>query len=100
MTTAPDVRETARAYLIWLAFAPLLSVASYMFDGIFIGATWTRDMRIAALQSVAVYGVALAICVPMFGNHGLWMALMVLNVARALTLALRYPRLEAGITAP
>jgi MATE family multidrug resistance protein len=36
----------------------------------------------------------------MFGNHGLWMALMVLNVARALTLALRYPRLEAGITAP
>jgi len=100
MTTAPDVRETARAYLIWLAFAPLLSVASYMFDGIFIGATWTRDMRIAALQSVAVYGVALAICVPMFGNHGLWMALMVLNVTRALTLALRYPRLEAGITAP
>ncbi len=97
MTTAPEVRTAARLFLIWAALAPVLSVASYMFDGVFIGATWTRDMRIAMMQSVALYVLALLVLVPLFGNHGLWAALMVLNVTIAATLALRYPRLEAAI---
>jgi MATE family multidrug resistance protein len=97
MTTSPEVRAAARAFLVWAALAPLLSVGSYMLDGVFIGATWTRDMRIAMLQSVGLYVIALLVLVPSFGNHGLWAALMVLNATRAITLALRYPRLEAGI---
>ncbi|WP_065328008.1 MATE family efflux transporter, partial [Tritonibacter mobilis] len=97
MATAPEVRETARHYLIWVALAPLISVASFMFDGIYIGATWTRDMRIAMIQAVGGYVIALVIFVPALGNHGLWLALMVLNIARAATLAARYPRLEASV---
>ncbi len=97
MATAPQVRETARHYLIWVALAPLISVASFMFDGIYIGATWTRDMRIAMIQAVGTYVIALVIFVPALGNHGLWLALMVLNIARAATLAARYPRLEASV---
>ncbi|MFY1710919.1 MATE family efflux transporter [Tritonibacter mobilis] len=97
MATAPQVRETARLYLIWVALAPLISVASFMFDGIYIGATWTRDMRIAMIQAVGIYVIALVIFVPALGNHGLWLALMVLNIARAATLAARYPRLEASV---
>lgn len=99
MTTAPEVREAGRVYLAWVVAAPLLSVGSYMYDGIFIGATWTRDMRNAMIQAVVAYVVALMVLVPLFGNHGLWAALMVLNLARAVTLGLRYPRLEAQITA-
>ena len=68
-----------------------------MLDGIYFGATWTRDMRIAMLQSVAIYVVALLVLVPWLGNHGLWAALMVLNIARGVTLGLRYPRLEATV---
>ena len=97
MATAPEVRETARHYLIWVALAPLISVASFMFDGIYIGATWTRDMRIAMIQAVGIYVIALVIFLPVLGNHGLWLALMVLNTARAATLAARYPRLEASV---
>lgn len=97
MATAPEVRETARHYLIWVALAPLISVASFMFDGIYIGATWTRDMRIAMFQAVGIYAIALVIFVPALGNHGLWLALMVLNIARAATLAVRYSRLEASV---
>ncbi|MFV1531507.1 MATE family efflux transporter [Phaeobacter sp. JH20_36] len=99
MSTSPEVRAAGRDYLIWAAILPLLSVASYMFDGIYIGATWTRDMRIAMLQSVAIYVVALLVLVPLLGNHGLWAALMVLNLARGATLGLRYPRLEAQVGA-
>ncbi len=97
MTTAPEVRQAARTYLPWLVLAPLLGIASWMLDGIFIGATWTREMRNAMLQSVAVYVLAVVLFVPAFGNHGLWGALMVLNVTRAITLGYRYPRLEASV---
>ncbi|MAC80108.1 MAG: MATE family efflux transporter [Rhodobacteraceae bacterium] len=97
MSTAEGVRAEARVYLPWLAIAPLASVGSYMYDGIFIGATWTRQMLLAMLEAVAIYAVALAICLPWLGNHGLWLALMVLNLSRALTLARRYPRLEATV---
>ncbi len=100
MTTSEAVRAEARSYLPWLVAAPLLGVAAWMYDGIFIGATWTRQMRNAALQSVLVYAAFLAVLVPWLGNHGLWVALMILNVTRAVTLGLRYPRLEAGIGKP
>lgn len=95
MTTSPEVRAEARLYLAWAALAPVIGIAGWMLDGIYFGATWTREMRIAMLQSVAVYVVALAVLVPWLGNHGLWASLMILNVARGLTLGLRYPALEA-----
>ncbi len=97
MSTSPEVREAGRTFLFWAALAPIIGVASWMFDGIYIGATWTRDMRNAMLQSVAIYVVALFILVPAFGNHGLWAALMVLNLARGVTMGWRYPKLEAQV---
>ena len=95
MAAAPEVRAEARAYLPWIAAAPLLGIGAWMLDGIFIGATETRALRNAMVTAVATYVVALVLLKPPFGNHGLWAALMVLNVARGVTLALRYPALEA-----
>ena len=98
MTTAQDVRETTRNYLPWMIVTPLIGCAAWMLDGIFIGATRTRDMRNAMLQSFAIYLVALAILVPFFENHGLWAALMISFIARGVTLFLRYPALERSAT--
>lgn len=95
MATSPEVREAARRFLPWMVAAPLIGIAAWMLDGIFIGATETRALRNAMVLSVAVYAVALAVLLPRFGNHGLWAALMVLNATRGLTLGLRYPALEA-----
>jgi multidrug resistance protein, MATE family len=94
MTTSSEVRAEARAYLPWLAIGPAIAVASYMFDGIFIGATMTREMRLTMFQSVVIYVLALLAFLPLFGNHGLWAALMVLNATRGLTMARYYPRAE------
>jgi MATE family multidrug resistance protein len=96
MATAPGVRAAARDYLPWLVAAPLVGIAAWMLDGIFIGATRTRDLRNAMAISVAIYAGALLVPLPAFGNHGLWAALMLLNVTRAATLAVRYPALEAA----
>ena len=99
IATAPGVRAEAREYLPWIVAAPLIGVASWIFDGIFIGATLTREMRRAMTLSVAVYAVALAVLVPTLHNHGLWAALMVLNAARGVTMARAFPAAEAKASA-
>lgn len=93
MTTSPEVRESARAYLPWLVVAPVIGVAAWIYDGIFIGALMTGDMLRAMLASVAVYILALLVLVPLAGNHGLWAALLVLNATRCVTLWRLYPKI-------
>ncbi|MCA0271403.1 MAG: MATE family efflux transporter [Proteobacteria bacterium] len=94
MAADPAVREAARGYLPWVALAPVIGIASWMFDGIFIGATLSREMRNAMLLSCIVYVAALLTLPGAYGNHGLWAALMVLNTMRALTMGYFYPRAE------
>ena len=94
MTTAEGVRAEARAYLPWVVGAVVVGWASWMLDGIFIGATRTRDMRNMMAVSFAGYAVLVAVLLPSLGNHGLWAALVGFFVLRGLTLALRYPALE------
>lgn len=96
LTTSEEVRVAARDYLPYLVLMPLVGVIGYMMDGIFIGATQTRRMRNTMIQSVGLYLIALAIFVPSYGNHGLWMALLVLNGARSITMARHYNRVEAA----
>lgn len=96
MTTAPDVRTEARAFLPWLIAAPLIGVAAWIFDGIFIGAMMTGLMLRTMVVSVAVYAVALAVLIPILGNHGLWAALMVLNITRSVTMARAWPAVIAS----
>ncbi|MEP3346382.1 MAG: MATE family efflux transporter [Litoreibacter sp.] len=95
MTTAPDVQAEARSYLIYMVAAPIVGVSAWMLDGIFIGATRTRDMRNMMAISFAIYCATLAVLMPVFGNDGLWLSLLVLFIARGITLGLRYPALEA-----
>ena len=92
MTTAPDVRAEARAYLPWVVAAPLIGVVAWMFDGIFIGATLTAEMRRTMITSAACYAACVALLVPAFANHGLWAALMLFFVARGVTMGRVYAR--------
>jgi MATE family multidrug resistance protein len=94
MTTAPDVQAEARRYLPWMVVVPVIGLGAWMLDGIFIGATRTRDMRNMSAVSLAVYLAAVYALTPLFGAHGLWAALLISYVARGLTLAWKYPALE------
>ena len=53
MTASAEVRRIARDYLPFVIFAPLLGVFAFAFDGIYIGATWARDMRNLMVASLA-----------------------------------------------
>ena len=97
LTTVEEVRQTARIYLPWMVVLPMISVWSFQLDGIFIGATWTTQMRNGMVMSLIVFVCALYLLVPALENHGLWLAFSVFMVTRALTLGAVYPRLERGI---
>lgn len=92
VTTAPQVRETASAYLPWAALVALSGVLAFEMDGVFIGATWSRDMRNMMLLSLAVYVACVFGLGAAFGNHGLWAALHVFMIARGLSLAAILPK--------
>ena len=83
-----------RVFLPWLVAAPLLSVWSFLLDGIFIGTTRTHEMRNAMLFSLGGFIAASVPLVQYFGNHGLWAALMFFMLLRALTLGAYYPALR------
>jgi MATE family multidrug resistance protein len=94
MTVTPEIRALARDYLAWAAMAPILGVACFQLDGIFIGATRTADIRNMMMLSLVIFLAAWALLTPLYGNNGLWASLMAFFVVRALTLGARYPALE------
>lgn len=97
LTVDAAARSAARGYLAWAAFAPLLGVWAFQLDGIFIGATRTREMRNAMLIATGIFLVAWWLLIP-YGNHGLWAALYVNYVARIATLAYFYPALVRSVS--
>lgn len=89
-TASEDVRHSARDYLWFVVLAPVLGVFAFAYDGIFIGATWAREMRNLMMLSLLVF-LAAWLTLRSFGNAGLWGALLVHYAARGGLQALRYP---------
>jgi MATE family multidrug resistance protein len=92
MTASAEVRLMARDFLIFVVVSPLLSVFAFAFDGVYIGATWARDMRNLMVASLAIF-LSTWWALRGFGNAGLWGAMLVLYAARGGLEAARYPAL-------
>lgn len=92
MTTHAATRATANDLLIYAALTPLVGAPAFLYDGVFIGATWTADMRRLMLAALAIFLVAL-VALQGFGAAGLWGALLIFLAARGALQAARYPAL-------
>lgn len=92
MSANTEVRRIARDYLPFVVAAPLLGVFAFAYDGVYIGATWARDMRNLMVLSLLVFLTAW-LALRSFGNAGLWGALLAHYAARGGLEALRYPAL-------
>jgi len=88
-----DVQQAAGTYLAWAAIAPILGVWCFQLDGIFTGATRTRDMRNTMVLSLIPFFAVWWLLAPQIGNHGLWAAYMVFYVARSASLLAFMPGL-------
>ncbi|OHV85143.1 MATE family efflux transporter [Rhizobium sp. LCM 4573] len=92
---SPNAAITALSltFLPYAALLPLFGVVAFQMDGIYIGATWSREMRNLMLLSLALYFAAWAILQPLFGNHGLWISLILFQSARSIAFRWMLPRL-------
>ena len=96
LTDLADVQATTLEYLPWLIASPLVSVWSYLYDGVFVGATRAREMRnIMVVSAAAVFLPAWYFLQPL-GNHGLWFAFMLFMASRGIGMHLYY-RARVGI---
>ena len=58
LTDQAAVRAAAETYLPWAALSPVISVWGFLLDGVFIGATRTRELMMSMLVSLAVFVAA------------------------------------------
>ena len=94
VSTSEAVRTVAYQYLPLAALAPFVAATPFAYDGIYIGATWTRAMRNLMLAALAAYGATLLLVQALgLGNTGLWLAFLSFLGARGIGQALAYPGL-------
>ncbi len=92
LTDLPEVREAAMTYLPWMIASPLISVWSFLYDGVYVGATRARAMRNIMLASTFVVFLPAWYLLQALGNHGLWLAFMLFLASRGIGMHLGYPR--------
>lgn len=98
MTTIEPVAQSAKTYVGWLIALPLLGVFAFLFDGLFIGAGATRELRNSMVLAASAYIIMVAATLPSAGNNALWLAMAVFMVVRSATLARTYPKLATQLT--
>lgn len=85
LTSQTEVIESARPFLPWVILVPIASFASFIWDGIYIGATASRAMRNTLLISTfAVFAPVYYFLAPLWGNHALWLGMLLFMLFRGL----------------
>ena len=98
LTDLPDVRLAANRMLCLAAIYVLFSFAAFQLDGIFIGASFTRQMRNAAFMSLAVFLLVWWLLIDRYGVNGLWWAMIIYVAARADALLVYFTSLRKSIS--
>ncbi len=98
MTDLPDIKSLSFSYSYWVVIIPFVSSFCYQFDGIFVGASQTKELRNAMIISVSIYIVCAIFLADTFSNTGLWISLCIFFVLRALSLFYCLPRIYQRLT--
>ena len=86
MSDISEIRILSSSYVIWLIILPIISSFCYQFDGIFIGASQTLELRNAMIFSVLCYLIISVLLTKFLFNNGIWISLCVFMILRAISL--------------
>mgnify|MGYP001253196208 FL=1 len=86
MSDIDEIRKLSSSYVIWLIILPVISSFCYQFDGIFIGASQTKELRNAMIFSVLVYLLISILLIKFLFNTGIWISLCIFMILRAISL--------------
>ena len=96
LTGIAEVRAAADVFLAYAAVVPLVGVWAYLFDGLFAGATQTRELRNGTALATGVFFATAWPLIQLLGNHGLWLGLLAFLLARSLWFGWRWHILRAS----
>ena len=85
LTDDATVIEAALIYQPWTLLFPLCGMAAFIWDGIYIGATATKGMLISMASGMVVFFLLYLTLVPLWGNHGLWVAFVAYLTTRGVS---------------
>ena len=86
ITDIEILRFISYKHIFWIIVIPPLASFCYQLDGIFIGASQTKEIRNAMVVSVFIFIIISIYLTRYFNNHGIWFSLMIFMILRALTL--------------
>ena len=86
LTDIEILRFISHKHFLWVIIIPPIASFCYQLDGIFIGASQTKEIRNAMIFSVTSFIIISIYLTKFFGNHGLWFSLTCFMVFRSLTL--------------
>jgi MATE family multidrug resistance protein len=96
LTNIDNLRITAREFLPWLIISPLISVWSFLYDGVFVGATRTKEMMLIMVGSTVLIFLPTWFGTISLGNHGLWLAFTAFMLARGIGMHIWFRRMING----
>lgn len=101
LTDDIQILELSQTYMPWLRLVPVAGITAFIWDGIFIGCTATRQMLLATFTGsvtfFAIYYTTPLFC-PIPTNHVLWLAFICYLFMRGLTQTIIYHRFAKGTT--
>lgn len=74
LTSDANVINTISIYLPWTLLFPICGMATFIWDGIYIGATATRYMLLSMFTGMLIFFALYFTMIPLYHNHGLWIA--------------------------
>ncbi|MGA1314777.1 MAG: MATE family efflux transporter [Pelagibacteraceae bacterium] len=86
LTDLEYLRYISLSYIAWILIIPPIASFCYQFDGIFIGASQTADMRNGTIVSVILFILSSEFLISIYGNHGLWLSLLFFMIMRSISL--------------
>ena len=86
MSDIDEIRKLSSSYALWLIILPVISSFCYQFDGIFIGASQTKELRKAMIFSVFSYLLISILLIKFLFNTGIWISLCIFMILRAISL--------------
>lgn len=97
ITDIPEVIDAAVAMLPFAVIYNIIAFAAFQLDGIFIGTTYTREMRNSAIVSVAIFAGLSVVLTPRWESSGMWVAMVAWIIMRTLTLGYYFPRIRRNL---
>lgn len=84
LTDKVEVINTAESYRFWCLLFPVAGFAAFLWDGIFIGMTASRQMRNSMFAAFLFFFVSYYLLQPVYGNSGLWFSFVLYLAVRGI----------------